>query len=78
MRYAVWKSTAAAPANEADGIGGKDEIDLRKWCVERTSSGGRLRVRIRQAGEGLLQIERQYVEEVGLYQLARAGLNRRV
>jgi hypothetical protein len=75
MRYAVGQSTAA---NEVDGMGGEDDIDLRKWCVERTSSGGRSRVRIRQAGEGLLQREGQHVEEVGVYELTRAGLNHRV
>ncbi|KAE9382219.1 hypothetical protein N431DRAFT_425663 [Stipitochalara longipes BDJ] len=79
IRYAVRQSPAAAQANEADGMGSEDDIVLRKWCVERTSSGGRLRVRIRQAGEGLAQREGWDVEEEeGVYELPRAGLYRRV
>jgi hypothetical protein len=71
MRYAVRQNPAAARANEVDRMGGEDDIDLRKWCVERTSDGDRSRVRIRKAGEGLAQREGQDVEEEGVYELTR-------
>jgi len=58
MRYAVRQSPAAARATElVDEMGGEEDKDLRKWCVETVSSGGQSNVRIRRASEGLLQSE---------------------